>query len=560
MPGLTLPEIAGDLLVGVRFLRGFPGFLRHPMDPARARATLERRFRNRREDFLTTVREGVYSYPDSPYARLLAAAGCEYGDLERLVRQDGLDGALRFLLRQGVYVTLEEFKGRRPIVRGSTSFAVNPTDFRNPLSGAHVAFPSGGSRGKATPILFDFAFIRDLSVNTCVILGELDGFDWSRACWDLPGSGVMIRVLDFASLGLRLDRWFSYVDPALPSLPRRYRWSFRTMCWGSRAAGRPIPHPVHVAPDDPLPIVRWMTSVLRAGGTPHLLTYATSAVRLSQAALAAGLDLQGARIWVGGEPLTPARAASIRRSGAEPWTRYATMESGVIAANCLMPEASDDVHVYEDLHAVIQPDPEDFEGPFPGGALLVSAIRPTAPLVLINASTGDQAVRSQRRCGCPLERRGWTTHLRTIRSFEKLTAGGMTFLDTHVVQVLEETLPTRFGGGPTDYQLVEGETTEGQPRLRLLVHPRLPGIDPADVGRAFVEALGAGSAPEHMMGRVWQDSAFVTVERSAPRVTVAGKTQHVHVEREGANRPGAARAGVPWLDRSAGGDASSANP
>ena len=535
------PEVIDDLLIGIRFLRGFPGFLRHPIEPPRAREILARRFRERQDDFLTLVREGVYRRPGSPYRRLLAAAGCEYGDLERLVRRDGVDGALQELLRHGVYVTLDEFKGRRPIVRGATSFTADPTQFRNPLSGSHVAFPSGGSRGKATPILFDFAFIRDLSVNTCVVLGELDGFGWTRACWDLPGSGVMIRVLDLASQGLRLDRWFSYVDPALPGLPRRYRWSFRTMCWGSRLAGRPIPHPVHVAPDDPLPIARWMTSVLRAGGTPHLLTYATSAVRLSQAALGAGLDLHGARIWVGGEPLTPARAASIRQSGAAPWTRYATMESGAIAAGCLDPEASDDVHVYEDLHAVIQPDPVEPGDTFPPDALLISAIRPTAPLLLINASTGDRAVRSKRACGCPLERRGWTTHLRAVRSFEKLTAGGMTFLDAHVVQVLEETLPARFGGGPTDYQLLEDETAEGHPRLRLLVHPRLAGIDPDGVARVFLEALGTGSAPERMMERVWQDSAFVTVERSVPRVTAAGKIQHVHVERGGASH----RAGRP---------------
>jgi len=536
---LSGPEIVGDVLIGLRFLRGFPGFLRHPIDPPRAREILEGRFRERAAGFLTVVREGAYRRPGSPYHRLLAAAGCEYGDLERLVRQDGVDGALERLLRDGVYVTLDEFKGRRPIVRGSTTFTTDPTQFRNPISGAHVAFPSGGSRGKATPILFDFAFIRDLSVNTCVILSELGGLGWTRACWDVPGSGVMIRVLDFASLGLRLDRWFSYVDPGLPSLPRRYRWSFRTVCWGSWMAGRPIPPPVHVPPDDPLPVARWMISVLQAGGTPHLLTYATSAVRLSQAAIGAGLDLRGARIWVGGEPLTPARAASIRQSGAQPFTRYATMESGAIAANCLSPETSDDVHVYEDLHAVIQPNAAAPALGVPEDALFVSSIRPTAPLILINASTGDRAVRSKRACCCPLEGRGWTTHLRTIRSFEKLTAGGMTFLDAHVVQVLEETLPARFGGGPTDYQLLEDETASGHPRLRLLVHPRLPGIDPAVVARVFLESLGAGSAPERMMERVWQDSEFVTVERAAPRITAAGKVQHVHVEQ----RPAIQRAG-----------------
>ena len=72
---------------------------------------------------------------------------------------------------------------------------------------------------------------------------------------------------------------------------------------------------------------------------------------------------------------------------------------------------------------------------------------------------------------------GWTTHLREIRSHEKLTAGGMTFLDTDLIRVLEEVLPARFGGAPTDYQLVEEEAAEGQPRVRLLVHPRIGAVD-----------------------------------------------------------------------------------
>jgi hypothetical protein len=42
-----------------------------------------------------------------------------------------------------------------------------------------------------------------------------------------------------------------------------------------------------------------------------------------------------------------------------------------------------------------------------------------------------------------------------------------------------------------------------------------------------------------MMERVWQDSEFVTVERAAPRITAAGKVQHVHVEQ----RPAIQRAG-----------------
>jgi hypothetical protein len=54
----------------------------------------------------------------------------------------------------------------------------------------------------------------------------------------------------------------------------------------------------------------------------------------------------------------------------------------------------------------------------------------------------------------------------------------MTFLDTDVIRVLEEELPARFGGTPTDYQLLEEEADDGQPRLQLLVHPRVGPLNP----------------------------------------------------------------------------------
>ena len=135
-----------------------------------------------------------------------------------------------------------------------------------------------------------------------------------------------------------------------------------------------------------------------------------------------------------------------------------------------------------------------------------------------------------RSCGCPLEGIGWTTHLHTIRSFEKLTAGGMMFLDADVIRVLEEVLPARFGGGPTDYQLVEDEAGDGRPRLRLLVRPEVGPVDADALARAFLAAVAAGSGVERVMGLLWQDSGMVRVERRSPLATPTGKILHVHSE------------------------------
>ena len=139
---------------------------------------------------------------------------------------------------------------------------------------------------------------------------------------------------------------------------------------------------------------------------------------------------------------------------------------------------------------------------------------------------GDRAVMTQRSCGYPLEQLGWTTHLHTIRSFEKLTAGGMTFLDSTIIRVLEEELPSRFGGGPTHYQLVEDEASDGKPRLRLLVHPVVGPVDRAAVADAFPRAIGGGDSTMELQ---WRQTGFLRVERQRPLTTIAGKVQHLHL-------------------------------
>ena len=95
------------------------------------------------------MKRAVFGRPLSPYRALLQHAGCELGDLERLVRDDGLEGALRTLLRRGVYLTVDELKGRRPVVRGQLTLSVGREDCWNPLVTARLLrYPSGSSDGR----------------------------------------------------------------------------------------------------------------------------------------------------------------------------------------------------------------------------------------------------------------------------------------------------------------------------------------------------------------------------------------------------------------------------
>ena len=524
-------------LAAARLVAGVPRFLRHRLGVAEARAILERRRRSRAADFLALARAAVYDHGASPYRALLAAAGCAYGDLAALVEREGLDAALATLLRAGVYVTVEELKGRRPIVRGSVVIETRPRAFENPALHRHDLVRTSGSRGTPAAVPFTLEFFEDVVVDMRLTLDAWGPGPWSLAYWDVPG-GMTFFLLTYPRCGVIPERWFSPVNVADPAVASRYRWSARALRWAARAARVRLPAPETVPVTAPLEIARWMSASLASGATPLLLTYPSPAVRLWRAAAAAGIDLTGAQLRLYGEPLTAARLDVIRRSGAEARAIYATMEVFRVGDPCLRPEAVDEVHVFDDLHALIQV-PADARVDVPPGALLVTSLRGSAPVILLNASLGDRATVSTRPCGCALQALGWTTHLSDIRSYEKLTASGMTFLDADVIRVLDVTLPARFGGGPTDYQLVEDEDGEGRPRIRLLVHPAIGDLDADEVSRAFLDALGtgAGGGPA-LMARLWDVAGVVTVERRPPFATATGKIHHVHA------RPRAATSGA----------------
>ena len=525
-----LPSVE-DVLGGARFLWSLPGFLRRPIGPEQARGILRHRLERREPDFLALIRRLVYEHRPSPYRQLLAIAGCQYGDLERLVHREGVEGALSILLRHGVYLTLDELRGSRPAIRGSVTIAVRPERLRNPAAASHVPRQSSGSRGRGVLVRVDLGYLRDRAVNNRLALDARGGSGWVHALWEVPGGAAMNHLLEWGACGFSAARWFSQVDPAASGLHPRYRWSARTLRWGSLLAGAPLPRLQHVPLDDPLPIARWMAGVLQDGGIPHLKTSASSAVRLCQAALKCGLELRGARLTVSGEPVTPARLAAIARAGVQASPRYGATETGTVGYGCLAPETSDDLHFYHDLRALIQAGKDGATVGLPPRALLYSNLRPRAPLILLNATLGDHGTVVRRACGCPLEQLGWTTHLHTIRSLEKLTSGGMNFLDTDVIRVLEEVLPACFGGGPTDYQLLEEEADDGRPRLRLLVHPRVGPLDPRGVAEAFLAGIGGGSGAERVMELQWRQADFLQVERRPPHATETGKIRHLHVER-----------------------------
>ena len=229
----------------------------------------------------------------------------------------------------------------------------------------------------------------------------------------------------------------------------------------------------------------------------------------------------------GGEPLTEARARLAESVGARAVCNYSTSELGRVAVACADPAADDDVHVCLDKVALIQRERVVGAGARVG-SLLFTSIHPSCPKILLNVEVDDYAVLERRGCDCLLGELGLDVHLRGIRSFDKLTSEGMSFLGPELEAVLDDVLPRLFGGGPTDYQLVE-EELDGLPRVRVVVSPRVGEVDEEAVVAAVLTELGRGPGYRAMMAGIWLDGGTLGVVRREPYETASAKVLPLHV-------------------------------
>jgi hypothetical protein len=332
-------------------------------------------------------------------------------------------------------------------------------------------------------------------------------------------------TLQYARLGAIPQAWFS----PLERLPRPQEITARYLGFVSRLVGHPLPLPTFVDLQEPERIARWMALQARDGSPVCLTTYASSAVRAARAAREAGFDVSRACFVVHGEPFTAAKRAEVARTGARSLVRYALTEAGVVGLGCAASQAPDDVHFFRNSYAMIERRrPVGAAGPVVD-ALLLTSLLDAAPKVLLNVESGDSATMGRRECACPLGAAGLTTHLDSIRSFEKLSGEGMTFVQTDLLRVLEDVLPARFGGVGADYQVLETEDPDGILRLLLIVSPRLDTIDPDAVRAAFLDALAREPGVSAGGVAMWRRAETVRVVRRTPVPTAAGKILPFHV-------------------------------
>ena len=520
-----------DARMYARFAFGLHRFLQQTMSLEQARTALLANLANREQNFLRVVQKGIYGFAGSPYLPLLKRAGCEFGDIEEMVRSDGLLSALRRLREEGVYITFEEFKGREVIRRGNQEFPLGPMGFDNPFMKASYVGESGGSTGAGTRVSHDLDHLA-ARLPLQIMNAEISGVrHMPRAMWraPLPSAVGINMIINSAVMGNPPRKWFTplFGNDLRPSL--KYALAGRYIMNMVRLHGVKVPPMEHVPLDRADIIVRWIQEVLREEGAVHVAAGMSLSLRIALAAKDMGADLSGAVLSGGGEPPTDAKVEAIRSTGARHRPSYHFSEAGAVGLPCNNPVDCNDHHFMADHLEVLQ-----FPRQVPGTETTVDAFNfttllPTAPKLLLNVEIDDYGIIEERACGCEWEALGLTRHVRGIRSFRKLTGEGMTLIGSDMERILDKVLPARFGGSAQDYQLMEEEGEDGFTRRSVIVSPRIPLADESEVVETVLRELGRGDAAADLARAFMAQGRSLGVKRMEPVWTNRGKLMPLHL-------------------------------
>src|SRR5262245_7391331 len=500
----------------LRFALGARRFCRDVVTVPRALEIVRARQRNREQLLIDTLRGAVFGRRRSPYAALLRSAGCELGDVERLAHAEGVEGALETLRRAGVYVSFEEFKGLAPAIRGSQRLVFHPRDFDNPLVTRHLTVTSGGSRARPTRIITDLDYVAETAPHWAL---WFEAHDWMARTVILVSPNYPTfanRYLRCARIGKPYQRWFVTAQGGLGAYGLASRFIHAV---ARRASGSPPPSVVSFDHLDP--VMEELASLSEKGMPSCVLAPATTAARIAALASTRGCSLTGVAFLLAGEPYTDARRHSIETAGAVGVPHYGSAEASPVGVQCPRPAATDAVHVLTDLYTTI-PDPR----PRADGILLTGLLR-AGPKVLLNTDIGDIGRIERRRCDCLLGQLGYDLHLSGIRSLQKLTGDGTTFLGPDLYPLLEDVLPRRFGGAIGDYQILERQDAQGVPRYELLVNPSVGPVAERELVQAFLDGLESLRPAYGPMVDLWRHGRFLEVRRERPRVSARGKVPPV---------------------------------
>jgi len=507
----------------VRLHSGLRSFLNNSIDAGQSLQTVQEKMKRREAIYLQMLDCCIFQNHSSPYLKLFKASGCERGDVEKLVRQEGIEHTQNALFAAGIYVTSEEFKGTQTAVRGSQRFTFKAGDFDNKLITSHYESTTGGSSGNPVRLFIDLEHISQTALNYALWFLMNGWIGQPLVFWTPSHVGIANGYLRCAKFDNYLVKSFSMVKSS----------NFKERVIAEvvhaivrKAAGFPKPESVPVS--EAWKVGAYLSELLDKGLSPCIRTTPSGAVRICMAALERKKCLTNVAFLVTGEPLTSHRRAIIESSGASVFSTYGCSEGSIIGSQCMTPKQHDDVHVFKDAFS-IGTRKRVIDGEREVDSLLLTGLRMAAPKVMFNVEIGDCGTLEERECGCLFDQAGYTTHLHSIRSFERFTGEGVTIIGSDLIKLLEYLLPQKFGGSMMDYQFVEEHSSSGITHYFLLVSPDIGVLDEAKVGAYFLEELGKTRSHYREMTNLWRQCQTFRVKRGFPALSPRGKLKHFRI-------------------------------
>jgi len=493
--------------------------------------------RNRENLFLQFMKKGIYENEGNPYLKLLNIYNIGFKDIRGYVMKSGVEGSLKWLRDKGVYITLDEFKCRVPIIRKGEIFKFQEVDFDNPFLLNYVRTMTGGTRGRATRTKIDLDFLTNTAMHEALMFEVCNKNSAPRIVW-IPCMPLHTGLvpLRYCKLARPPSNWYSQIDPSganIKGLDFKTKIIAFLIHNAPRVLGIKCPLPEYLGFNNADIIAKKIEENINRFSGCIVFTFASSALKICLAAKEKKINIKGVWFITCGEPLTTKKKQIIESMGAAAISAYYFTEFGLIGCGCgNASEYADDMHLFNDHVAIIQRKRDIKGSGIFVDAFLFTSLLPSSPKIMLNVENGDYGIIKRKNCGCKMDQYGYLDHIADINSFEKLTSEGMTFLGADLARIIEEVLPQRFGGGSTDYQLVE-EEVNGKTILNILAHPRLGALSENDIIAAFKNEIKKRNPKAiNLLLNIWSQAGTLNVKRQEPLSTPQAKIYPVHILRK----------------------------
>jgi len=468
----------------------------------------------REANLLRLLSRAILRTPGNPSRQLLEHAGIGFDDVRDSVNRTGLEATLHGLQKIGIYLSVEEMKGQQPLVRGGHTFDFSPRDVLNPLAAASFEVHTGGTRA-TRPVGIGFGYLTQVNVNLRAASEVLGAAGLPYFLWlpPPPAASGLFAALCAPIRGTEQTRWFAQTRPATP---RQLAVTYGTLLL-ARSLGHSVPLPEYLPLCDAGRLLTIATRAVARRGGCVISTYVSSAMAICRVALRRRASLEGVLFLPSAEPLTESRRRLIQETGARVAVSYWSTELGLIASACPQcTKGHDEMHVWTDSVAVVQPSPSDGRE---DGPLYFTPLLPASPTAAINLDVGDAGRLRRGNCDCLLGHIGLDLIVADVRSTRRIKAQGITLSAHGLAELVEHVLPDRFGGFAGDYQILE-ETSGASTRIAVLAAPRLGPLDAAAL-REATHAYLLRKSP--LISEVLRQADVLEVRREVPQMTSGGK-------------------------------------